>query len=547
MRIESVHLQDYKRFTDLRIEGLPRSARLVVLTGPNGSGKSSLFDAFLFKAQNEPRVYNQHLGDGLQEYYYKTQEEVEQRAASQNLWSQIDIRFHDGQPARRAWASTFNIRSPYRNEPEFTISEVRRVEPAYTSRRFARIIEPDQAVSDNYRRLTWKRLTDLDSDAAGDMTFGQYRSTAIRELQSAIRTLFPGLQLQDFGGVTGGRGFRFTKGAVSDFPYKNLSGGEKAAFDLLLDIFVKRDEYRNAIYCIDEPEAHAAVAIQAHLLEALLSLLPDESQLWIATHSIGFVRSAYRLAQHGDEVAFLDFNAHNFDEAVVLTPSSTGRQFWRRTYHVALDDLAALVGPSRIILCEGNRDRPSEGFDARCYSKIFEGTHGDTLFLSRGGATQVERTEDLAAVIDAILEGVEIVRLMDRDDMTDEVRSARLREGNTRILSRREIENYLYDPAVLTTFFQSHDCSELPASIEELLADPFLGDMRPASREVLDRARRILPDVQLGNDRREFVLVHLVPALRQTPEVFQELAEDVFGQSKQQNGLPSEVIRHDSR
>ncbi len=529
MRLESIHLRDYKRFTDLRIEELPKSARLVILTGPNGSGKSSLFDALLFKANNEPRVHNPHLGDELQKYYYKTQEEVEQRRAGQNLWNQIDVQFHDGQPASGSWASAFNIRSPYRNEPEFTVSGVSRVEPAHTSRRFERIIDPDQAVSDNYRRLTWKRLTDLDSDAADDMTFGQYRTTAIRELQEAIRTLFPNLQLQDFGGVTGGGGFRFSKGAANDFPYKNLSGGEKAAFDLLLDIFVKRGEYKDAIYCIDEPEAHAAVAIQGKLLEALLSLLPAKSQLWIATHSIGFVRAAYRMAQRGDEVIFLDFAADDFDEAVVLTPSPAGRNFWRRTYHVALDDLAALVGPSRIILCEGNRERPPEGFDAQCYSKIFEGTHGDTMFLSRGGSTQVERTEDLAAVIEALLEGVEILRLIDRDDMTDEVRTIRLENDNMRILSRREIENFLYDPAVLTTFFRLHGYSELPASIEELLPDPAHGDMRQVNREVLNKARQMLPRMHLGNDRKEFALVHLAPALRNTPEVFHKLEEDVFG------------------
>ena len=51
MRIRSVRLTNYKRFTDLSIEGIPSSARLVVLIGPNGTGKSSLFDAFLLKSQ----------------------------------------------------------------------------------------------------------------------------------------------------------------------------------------------------------------------------------------------------------------------------------------------------------------------------------------------------------------------------------------------------------------------------------------------------------------------------------------------------------------
>ena len=46
--------------------------------------------------------------------------------------------------------------------------------------------------------------------------------------------------------------FRFSKDDVTDFHYKNLSGGEKAAFDILLDVFLKRDEGKEAVFCIDE-------------------------------------------------------------------------------------------------------------------------------------------------------------------------------------------------------------------------------------------------------------------------------------------------------
>lgn len=52
MRIQSIHLQNFKRFTDLKIEGIPESAKLVLLIGANGSGKSSVFDALnLFGTQ----------------------------------------------------------------------------------------------------------------------------------------------------------------------------------------------------------------------------------------------------------------------------------------------------------------------------------------------------------------------------------------------------------------------------------------------------------------------------------------------------------------
>ena len=45
LRIRSIRLTEFKRFTDLTIEGIPDTAKLVILVGPSGSGKSSLLDA----------------------------------------------------------------------------------------------------------------------------------------------------------------------------------------------------------------------------------------------------------------------------------------------------------------------------------------------------------------------------------------------------------------------------------------------------------------------------------------------------------------------
>ena len=45
MKIKSIKLKYFKRFTDLTIEDLPEKAKLVVMIGPNSCGKSSVFDA----------------------------------------------------------------------------------------------------------------------------------------------------------------------------------------------------------------------------------------------------------------------------------------------------------------------------------------------------------------------------------------------------------------------------------------------------------------------------------------------------------------------
>ena len=46
MRIKSIKIKDFKRFTDLTIQNIPQTAKLVVLVGPNGCGKTSVFEAF---------------------------------------------------------------------------------------------------------------------------------------------------------------------------------------------------------------------------------------------------------------------------------------------------------------------------------------------------------------------------------------------------------------------------------------------------------------------------------------------------------------------
>ena len=55
MRISKIQLRNFKRFTDLAIDNIPDSAKLVLLIGSNGSGKSSVFDAFEYLSRQSKR------------------------------------------------------------------------------------------------------------------------------------------------------------------------------------------------------------------------------------------------------------------------------------------------------------------------------------------------------------------------------------------------------------------------------------------------------------------------------------------------------------
>ena len=533
MRIKSVRLRGYKRFTDLTIEEIPESARLVVMIGPNGSGKSSVFDGFLVKSQETRGNY------GLQgeraEYYDKVIGDLGISGSTHDVARKVTIHAYGSTEATIDWAKALYIRTAYRHQPDFRVDSVERVTPASEQTRFTRIIDRDEAVSDNYSRMVWKLLSDQFMDEYQQWMIGTYHRRFLDELQAAITALFPspGLELQDFGGPDRMGSFRFAKGATRDFHYKNLSGGEKAAFDLLLDLFIKRGEYGSAIYCIDEPEAHLATPLHGKLLDAILSLLPGESQLWIATHSVGFARRAYeRMRSHGD-VVFLDFSNPNLDEPIVLKPRVPDASFWRAAYRVALDDLADLIAPQNIVLCEGHQVADHPGFDAQCYMSIFGDTHPETLFVGRGGANDVRNSENLMALLGSVARGMKVWRLTDRDEMVDGERERMIDDG-IQVLTRREIENYLYDPAVLRSFLIEEGKDALADQILEgvraIVPDEQIrfGDVKAQTQAVLQLIRQQAGIPNLGNSRQEFALAHLAPALKKTPDVFQELERDVF-------------------
>ena len=276
-----------------------------------------------------------------------------------------------------------------------------------------------------------------------------------------------------------------------------------------------------------------AMNIHGRLLTAVLSLLPKQAQLWIATHSSGIVRRAYDAMRESEDVAFLDFSQYDYDERVEMTPCVPDRLFWRRVYSIALDDLSSLVAPKQIVISEGSQTKADKGFDADCYNRIFEDTHPDTLFISYGGASQVEGSEHLISVLGAVARGICVGLLIDRDDMSDGERMRKIGSG-VRVLGRRELENYLYDPGVLRTFCHNIGREDITDGVI-MKRNQLLGDesdnpnMKAVTRDIFDYIRLNAKHGRLGRRRDEFVKEYLVPALKATPDVLEELERDVFG------------------
>lgn len=550
MKIKSIKLKHFKRFTDLTIEGLPEKAKLVVMIGPNGCGKSSVFDAIQIgwylgirgADGQEIDYYNMHINyySKSELYPYTRSYHGRNHAFGYSILSDnVKVDFWDIQLDEvqipwdpSSWNTRVHIRSAYRNNSIDEMSVITTVDPI-EERRFFQLIENDSSIASNYRRLLFRWLEISSDPAQSEKNIGKLQNELLGKLRRAMCKLFdkPELVLDNLGNLSGGDIFQFDKGTSKGFPYMCLASGEKAALDLLLDVVVTTADFEDPLFCIDEPEAHIHTKLQGPLLEELYNLIPNKSQLWIATHSIGMVRKAQDLwHKDPDAVVFLDFGNHNFDEQVTLKPVTPDPDFWARTYEVALGDLAELVITARTMFCEG------EEFDEECYRNIFKDTYPEVRFVSLGARSNVEKSVIAANfAIEKIAKNAKIIGIVDRDKATaDEIK--RNAKKGIRTLSRTTIESYLLDDEVLTKLCEDHDAfdkvEDLLAAKQEALDRRGLkpsDNLKPIVQQVHGAAQRILESTNLGNTRESFMMDILAPRIQPGMKVYKQLEKDIFG------------------
>jgi len=525
MRLSSIEMTDFKRFTSLKVQNLPKTAKLIVLVGPNGSGKSSFFDGLHLWHRT---VWRRN-SNWNEDYYKKS------RGSGRRWDNDVAVEFHEGVPSSDlAKKKALRLRSAYRNEPDFTLSKLARQQSLVDELRLNRMTDTEASVSKNYARLASQAMKDVFEQENPNTTIEQFREKTIGQLRAALKKLFPDLELNSLGNPLTEGTFRFTKGVTSGFGYGKLSGGEKAAFDLLLDFFVTTNEFDDTVFCIDEPETHLHARLQSKLLEVLLDMLPDKCQLLIATHSIGIVRKARDLQiSNPDEIVFLDLGNRDFDVPQVIEPAIPTRQFWQDMYEVALADLAALVAPRRVVICEGDPQSHQPGKnvenDARCFTKIFETEFPETKFVGGGNAADIGNDRlALATTIDLLIDGIEVVRVIDRDDKSDQEVQDAAKDG-LKILGRRNLESYLFDDDVLKELCISSGNDE---KIESVLAEKAhllnessgaADDLKPISGQLYVFCKKELALTQCGGDTKAFMRDTLSGLISNEIGLYQEL------------------------
>lgn len=464
MRIRSIRLKNYKRFKDLTIDLGESPKKIIALVGPNGCGKSSIFDGMLFHANAYGRIGNSKPKD----YRYHS---LEQNPSYdfQNvsiIFDKGDFRKIQNEKAAQGKQNTiFSFRSPYRYNTDLRVKQSQATEDISKNSYGATYSsELDAKMEQNYRRLYIaynKYLNDTDCKPS------EARAKIIGDLNEAIKQCLD-LEVVSIGDIEADKGTLFFKKADYDkeFDFNVLSSGEKEVIDILLDLYLRKNEYNDTIFLIDEPELHINTSIQRKLLLEINKLVGRECQIWIATHSIGFLRALQDELKNDCQIIQFDGSKKWASEPQVLKPIKKTVKKWREIFETALDDLTGLVSPKRIIYCEG---KLQNSLDEKMYNQIFEQKYDDTIFLSSGNKNTVQKYSAIAlSVLNRAFSNVEIVALTDRDDQLEEMKQNNIK---IRKLTRREFENYLLDKEIIAKLCPTFDKIKYGQLVTDIVND----------------------------------------------------------------------------
>ena len=332
MKIKSIKLQNFKKFSNLAIDNLPDTVKLIVLLGPNGCGKSSLIESM----EVARKIYGLHQipwSDSNFNYYIKQDTKISKvyHQPSENIQIEtqlsklsfhgtyyvrnlatplevtlqslrhvpqvtldlvkeyfINIEFHNQIGYNESeWINCFNVRTPYRNIG--TQGGGTNDSTDLKQRTWQRLVDGDPFFIPNWRTLCSQWIKDSsDFIVRGDFNrWNKIIRDTFFPIEDSLKTILDGdWKIINLGDMKQNRGFIFEKDSIT-LTLDQLSSGESAVVDLILNhIVIKKEFGDEVIYVIDEPELHVASAVRGKLIDELFRLTPDKGQLWISTHSI---------------------------------------------------------------------------------------------------------------------------------------------------------------------------------------------------------------------------------------------------------------------
>lgn len=533
MKIKKIQLKDFKRFSDLTIDLNSCEAKLIVLVGGNGCGKSSLLDS-LYLWQRYHAYYN------TVDNTYAVKKSAIDSGSSNSYTNNIIVNLDKAPSRQEDYKSVFYFRTAYRNEPELSWNGMRNVDDPFSVNVDKRMCKNDASISKNYQMMVANTIQGVYNGEKDMLTVGELRDELVGKINTSLKNVFGGnLVLSSLGNPASNGGFYFTKGDSVDFDYKNLSSGEKAVFDIVLDLVLKSVYYPDSIYCIDEPEAHMHTGLQSKLLEEIFNLINENSQLIIATHSLGMLKKAKELdIKNPGSVIFLNFDGYDFDKKVEMLPSKPNYELLTKMFELALDDYSDYLITETIIFCEGNNGgNERKNFDARCYSNIFSTLDKGVIFYSADACTDILTNNRLLDFSKLLLPKNHIIAVIDRDDRSEEEIEDAKKKG-VKVLTRRNLESYLLDDSIITELCHDNGKDNLVSDALKIKHDAILDsvkrgnpadDLKKAAGTIYVELKRLLTLTGCGNNTDTFLRDTMSKLIKPGMAVYKELYKDIFG------------------
>jgi len=317
MKIKSLQLKSFKRFTDLTIQGIPERSKLVLLIGSNGSGKSSVFD--VLEVLNRGRLKSST--GNVEKYYSKN-----------GIPFQIIADFGNGfitDTAKTSFQSNeikrFPITSYYGRTSLRQITRLKRVQLGNQvdvlndGDKPYSFIDRDDRFENDLEHIFGKLLKEFFKNTDDK---SQIKDEVIKPINEALDRIFSKenatrLQLIELIPPLEGKvaEVNFKKGD-SIFHYNLLSAGEKEIFNILINL-IARKEIPKDLYYFDEIDLHLNTMLQYNFLKEIIeNWIPDNCQFWTASHSLGFIQ----YASDYEDGCVIDLDDFDFDKKQVLTP-----------------------------------------------------------------------------------------------------------------------------------------------------------------------------------------------------------------------------------
>lgn len=446
MYINRITLINFKRFRRLAVDlsSLFFAPKLVLVTGSNGTGKSSVFDAFEWISKpikDETKDESTSYEDA---YYARFIEEKSRLLGSPPISVKID--FSNGEKLQRTLhfignaknienitglrkKNLFYGRSALRQVPRLAGNSQKKTKVSSDIDRPRFYIDPDERFQNDI--CLWKNeFTDRVNQALINI-FGDNNPAR--------------LHLMEVSPPAGSKPARikFRKG-ISVFGYDVLSSGEKEIFGILLNLSVRRKSFQDTIYFIDELDTHLNTGLQyAFLKEITENWIPENCQLWTASHSLGFIQYA-RESKHA---AIINFDGLDFDTLQTIIPQPKESS---EVYNIAIPKnmIGEIFRDKSLTFCE-NRD-------AVHYNSL---GFTDRIFLP---------AEDKNDVYFCTKNRPKLSGLMDKDYLNPkEIELIRRKVPNLFILNYYSIESYLYHPENLAESIKNFDVEAYKANLRQ--------------------------------------------------------------------------------